>query len=220
MTHSAMAFFDVDETLIATKSMFEVMRFYLEKTEGEAGLMRYAKRLRLFRRLARVGVPRVAINRLYYLFWRGTSADAVAAIATEWVEQRKGEPTFFLAPAVAALTAHRQRGDRIVLVSGSFPAVLEPLSAQLGADELLCTRPRVTDGRFTGGVEQPMIGIHKTHAARQLMARAGISPAECAAYGDHLSDLSLLELVGHPGVVPNDPSLLAIAQTRNWRILT
>ncbi|WP_265283743.1 HAD family hydrolase [Verminephrobacter aporrectodeae] len=220
MTCPVVAFFDVDETLIASKSMFAVMRFYLEQTEGKAGLERFEVRLRCLRRLTAMGAPRVVINRLYYFFWRGTSANAVATAAAEWVVLRTTEPNFFLRPTVAALAMHRQRGDRIVLVSGSFPAVLEPLRIQLGADDLLCTRPRIVNGRLTGWVEQPMIGANKARAARYLMARGGINPLACAAYGDHLSDLPLLELVGHPGVVPHDPSLVAIARARNWRILT
>ena len=58
-----------------------------------------------------------------------------------------------------------------------------------------------------------MIGQAKADAAGELMARHRIDPRDCHAYGDHSSDLPLLEQVGHPVVVGGgDPALIRHAR--------
>lgn len=42
---------------------------------------------------------------------------------------------------------------------------------------------------------------------RQPAARSDVDPRDCSPYGHHLSDLSMLELVGHPVAVGGDGEL-------------
>ena len=75
-------------------------------------------------------------------------------------------------------------------------------------DAILCTRPLTADGRYTGEVETPVIGEGKRAAVRRALdERPDIDPADCYGYGDHVSDLPMLELVGHPVVVGGDSEL-------------
>lgn len=124
------------------------------------------------------------------------------------------------AATAAAMAAHRAAGDRVVLVTGSFRPVLDPLMADLGADLALCSEPVIDAlGRYTGDVPTPMIGRNKTAAVRSTMAALGVDPARCAAYGDHHTDLGMLQAVGHPRVIANDPALQAVAATAGWPVL-
>ena len=50
-----------------------------------------------------------------------------------------------------------------------------------------------------------MIGPAKGTAVSAAIAHFGFAAAECFCYGDHLSDLSMLSVVGHPHVVDSDP---------------
>lgn len=84
------AFFDVDETLINVKSMFSFLEFYLRKRgEPEATYGRLSAELR---HSAGLGVPRKDINRHYYRFYAGHSAQQLARAGREWftAEQEKG----------------------------------------------------------------------------------------------------------------------------------
>lgn len=212
------AFFDVDDTLIRPKSMFALLRFHLGQ-QGEEGDQRYAAIWAEISAMARRGVARAEINRHYYRLWAGASLSDVEAAGRAWFAAEMAGGNFFIAPAVKALRAHQAEGCVIALVSGSFPAALDPIAGWLGADHVLCTRPMAVAGRLTGDIAQPMIGPNKAEAAEALIGRLGSTAARCFAYGDHLSDLDLLDLVGMPGIVPHDPDLIAVATARNWKIL-
>jgi len=211
------AFFDVDETLTTTKSMFRFLEFYwraLGRPEQE-----FSATLTRFRKAAVAGLPREEANRAFYALFAGHRADEVMRQGEAWFAAELASPGLWNRPGLAAFRRHAAAGHRTVLVSGSFPPCLTPLARHLGADEVLCSEPEIEDGVYTGRVELPMIGAAKGDAAGRLMAAHGLDPAECHAYGDHLSDLPLLERVGHPVVVGDEPRLCAHARQNGWPVL-
>ncbi|POM26368.1 haloacid dehalogenase-like hydrolase [Actinomadura rubteroloni] len=206
------AFFDVDETLISIKSMFSFLEFHLRRRGEPSGTFeRIAASLRAS---AARGVPRDEINRSYYRFLAGERALALADAGRDWFDAR--DDRLFNPRTVEALRRHRAAGDRIVLLSGSFFPCLDPIAAAVGADWTLGTRPLLRHGRLTGEVLVPMIGAAKGHAARAAAVVVGVPRAACTAYGDHVSDLPLLESVGRPVVVGADPVLTAHARRNGW----
>jgi HAD superfamily hydrolase (TIGR01490 family) len=117
---------------------------------------------------------------------------------------------------LAALWRHAAAGDLTLLVSGSFPACLDPIARYVGADVVLCSLPEIRDGRYTGRIAVPMLGEAKAAAVRGAAAEHGVLLAESHAYGDHASDLPILDLVGHPVVVGDDPVLAGRARRDRW----
>jgi HAD superfamily hydrolase (TIGR01490 family) len=209
-TSRSIAFFDVDETLITVKSMFDFYDYY-------AQVSRIAPDLRHDpRALLGANIPREQANRRYYRVFAGTEAAEVAEIGRRWFAERLGGGGLFHDDVAAALAAHRGDGAWTVLVSGSFTACLEPIADHCGADRILCSEPEIRDGRYTGDVVRTMIGAAKRVAAQDLIAELGVDAADCFGYGDHISDLGLLELVGHPVVVGPNPELAEIARARGW----
>ncbi len=211
------AFFDVDETLISGKSMFSFLAFYLrERDEPPSVYERMAAELR---RRARKGAPREAVNRAYYRFYRGEPRDRIAASGRRWFAERAADPDFFHAGAVRELDRHRTAGADVVLLSGSFFACLDPVAEALGATVALGSEPLVRGGLLTGEVGRTMIGRAKGEAAAEFAASRGLSLPDSHGYGDHISDLALLEAVGHPHVVEGDPALREHAIARGWPVL-
>lgn len=208
------AFFDVDETLLTVKSMVTFYDYFLTET-CETGAEIHRKREAMGRILG-AGLPRAEANRVFYRAFAGHEADRVAGAGQRWFGSALDCGGLFHSDVVGALHGHRVAGTTTVLVSGSFPACLDPVRAHLGADLIVCTEPEVRDGRYTGQVRRPMIGEEKAAAARELIARAGVDPADCFAYGDHPSDLELLRVVGHPVVVGPDPQMAARAIREGW----
>ncbi|MGX1881265.1 HAD family hydrolase [Streptomyces sp. NPDC055287] len=210
-----LVFADVDETLINCKSMFEFLRFQLVAEHGPYGATEYARIRAELQQKADEGVPREEINRQYYSLFAGDSVAETHDLGARWYAERNAAG-LFIESTREALRAHRAAGAEIVLVSGSFAAVLTPVTEEVGAHHLLCTRPLVSGGRYTGEVEKPMIGAAKADAVRELLeARPWIDPADCYGYGDHASDLPMLDCVGHPVAVGNDPAMIAyIAERR------
>lgn len=203
-----LVFCDVDETLIDCKSMFEFLRFQLVRRHGAAGEERYQALAGELRRRSAEGAPREAVNRTYYRAYAGESAAEITALGREWFSLASADPGFFIGSTLAELNRHRALGAEVVLVSGSFAPCLEPIAAHVGAGHVLCTSPLVAGGRYTGEVLEPVIGEGKRAVVlRALAEHPGVSPRDCFAYGDHLSDLPMLDCVGSPRAVGDDPAV-------------
>ncbi|GAB1692431.1 HAD family hydrolase [Krasilnikovia sp. M28-CT-15] len=213
---SGAAFFDVDDTLITEKSIFRFLAFAL-RTHPD-GVAEYRRSVGMLRAMRVGGVPRETVNRAYYRLWRGRSVASVAAAGEAWFAEELRGGRLFHPPALEALRAHAARGQRIVLVSGSFPACLDPIARHVRADLVLCSRPASADGVYTGDVT-PMIGPAKATAVLTTAQRDGIDLTVSSAYGDHASDLPVLRLVGDPVVVGDDPVLMDSARQFGWRAL-
>jgi HAD superfamily hydrolase (TIGR01490 family) len=226
-----LALFDVDETLIEPKSMLSFLAF-LEREADAVPLVpgAIARFTAASARARALGASRSQLNRLYYELFGGAPAAAIVAAGARWYrETRQAYGERFFVPATrAALLAHAAAGAEIVLVSGSFAPCLDPLVAELAAAlgdavrlTVLSARLRIRAGIYTGNLRPPQtIGIGKRVAAAALARRRpGVELGRCHAYGDHISDLPLLELVGHPHVVPRCPELAAVARERGWPVL-
>ena len=218
MSPRRLAFFDVDGTLTTATTIFRFLRYYLA-AQGH-GPHVYAQRRQELKAMTAVGVPREATNRAYFTNFRDADAATVTRLARTWFEAELVRGGLLNGSAVDALRGHVSRGETVVLVSGSFPAVLWPLAEHLGVTDIWATLPEITDGRYTGHLlREPMIGTVKADAARLAASVHGASLTDCFAYGDHLSDLPILEAVGTPVVVAGDARLDEHARLRRWTVL-
>ena len=159
---------------------------------------------------------RASFNRAFYREYRGLPADDLR-------ERARAALSDFILPrvhhaAVRRIRAHRSRGDRVVLVTGALDFLVEPL-AHL-ADELVAARLVERRGAFTGELAEPPLSADgRASLAARLAAEHGVDLADCHAYGDSVSDLPLLELVGHPVAVNPDFRLAREARRRGWSTL-
>ena len=62
-------------------------------------------------------------------------------------------------------------------------------------------------------------GEGKVEAIRQIASWEGFDLSQCYAYSDSISDLPMLEAVGHPVAVNPDGRLNEIALSRGWPIV-
>lgn len=123
---------------------------------------------------------------------------------------------------LSRMRQHRAEGHRIVLVSSAPEPFLQIIAESLEADEAIGTRFALAAGRYTGDIVPPVcIGPHKASLTRERLAARGwaVDYAASYAYADSVTDLPLLELVGHPTAVHPDAALRRIALQRGWPIL-
>lgn len=213
------AFFDVDETLVSTKSMVAFLQYWLQHWEGDSSAFRQA--MAELRAQAESDTPRAELTRMYYRLFIGVPYADLLAAGREWYRQYRGLPDAFIGSALSALTWHQARGDLIVLVSGSFRGCLDPIAADLLADRVVCTEPIVDEaGLLTGEVRLPMVGTNKAIVVAQTIASLQLIPEDCYCYADHSSDLQMLSQVGHPRVVGEDPVLRQYARRHRWPVLS
>lgn len=213
------AFFDVDDTVIAVKSLLRFQEYWYETTGDAAGRAAYEADMADLRRS---DASWEILNRRFYRHFAGRSVAEVEARARAWFRQvEESTPNLFHGPVVDCLRRHQDAGEEAVFVSGSFPAVLRPVAARLGVRHILATTMAVADGRYTGEILAPQtIGAGKAAAVAEFLGRRGVRPEVCHAYGDDISDLALLEAVGHPTAVRGGRGLEALAAARGWRIIS
>lgn len=221
MKTSCFAFFDVDETLISLKSMFSFLDFYLYKTRGQqAGELVRKQAEDRMRAQVEQGVPRADINRSFWQGFKGYAQSDVRAAVLQWHSKVAQVQGYYIESAVQALREHQSNGVEPVFVSGSCSDILMPLAHDLNVNHVLANRLEVEDGIYTGFILSPQtIGEGKRIAVEQFLRAAQVDAEDCYGYGDHISDLPFLDLVGFPRVVAGNHDLIAIAHQRGWPVI-
>lgn len=209
------AFFDVDKTILAENSATLYLKaLYLR---GEVDWKDVVSNLgSYFRyRFNLLDLERWTANAM--IRFKGRS---VAAMERE-SEQLFGEfilPTIY-AESLELIEHHRKEGHVVALVSGATRLVTQPLAEHLGVEHSLYTHLEVKDGVFTGRVVQPIcFGEGKIYWLQQLIESEQVDLARSYFYTDSITDVPLLDLVGHPVVVNPDPLLYRKARRRRWPI--
>lgn len=122
--------------------------------------------------------------------------------------------------ARAAIAAHQKKGDTLVLLTSSSAYLSRPFVRDLALDDYLCSHFEVDGGRFTGRPRGVLcFGAGKVTHARAFLEQQGASLGESTFYTDSYSDLPMLEAVGAPVVVHPDMRLRRVARARGWPIV-
>ena len=84
----------------------------------------------------------------------------------------------------------------------------------------LGTVSEIVDGVYTGRLAEPFCyGPGKALAMEKVARHEGYDLSRSYAYTDSISDLPMLESVGHPVAVNPDRRLEAVARERGWPII-
>jgi len=214
------AFFDLDKTIIAKSSTLAFGRpFYQSGLLNRRAVLRSAYAQFVF---ALAGADEDQMDRM---------RDYITAMCTGWdvaqIREIVNETLHDIIDpivydeAVERIQQHKSAGQDVVIVSSSGEEVVGPIGAMVGADYVLATRMVVSDdGKYTREIERYVYGPEKAEAVRELAAERGYDLAASYAYSDSITDLPLLEEVGHPTAVNPDRALRKIAVERGWPILT
>lgn len=211
------AFFDLDKTVISKSSSLALSRpMYRAGLVSRSALLKgaYAQIIYLLvgadeKKMDRVKEGMLALTR----GWEKEQVEEVIRDALADVI----DPYIYL-EALDLMDLHRALGRRVFIVSSSPEEVVRPLASNLGSVDVLATRARIEDGRYTGELEFYCYGEAKAEAIRELAASEGIDLAGSYAYSDSMTDLPMLEAVGHPVAVNPDHALRKEAEQRGWQI--
>jgi HAD superfamily hydrolase (TIGR01490 family) len=212
------AFFDLDKTIISRSSSLALSRpMYRAGMVTRTQLLRgaYAQFVYLL-----VGADEKKMERL---------KEGILALTKGWdrsqVERLVREvileviDPYVYQEALDLMELHRSEGRGIYIVSSSPEEVVRPLARHFGISGVLATQAEVdADGRYTGELAYYCYGEDKANGIRALAERAGLELSGSFAYSDSITDLPMLEAVGHPVAVNPDKELRKIAEEHGWPV--
>ena len=97
--------------------------------------------------------------------------------------------------------------------------MVEPIGAMLGVDAVIATQLAISEGRYTGEIDFYAYAENKATAMVELADQRGYDLTRSFAYSDSITDVHMLEVVGHPHVVNPDKELRRLAVAREWPVL-
>ena len=211
------AFFDLDKTIISKSSSLALSRpMYRAGMVTRGQLLRGAYAQLVY---ALVGADEKKMDRL---------KEGMLALTKGWERSEVEElvrdvivdaiDPFVYKEALDLMALHRQERRRIYIVSSSPEEVVRPLARHFGVSGVIATRAKIEDGRYTGDLEFYSYGEQKAEAIRDLAERVGLDLSGSYAYTDSITDLPMLEAVGHPVAVNPDKDLRKVAEERGWDI--
>lgn len=211
-------FFDLDKTILAKSSAMAFTRpFYKGGLIGPADVVRSAYAQFVFLASGADHDQMESMREYMSKLVTGWDVETVRQIVAETLDEIV-DPMVY-AEALDLIAEHKAAGRDIVIISSSGTDVVEPIGERLGADIAIGTQLVIEDGTYTGEILFYAYGENKAEAARVLAAEHGYDLADCYAYSDSITDVPLLEAVGHPTAVNPDDSLRAIAVERDWPVL-
>ncbi|WNV91717.1 HAD-IB family hydrolase [Umezawaea sp. Da 62-37] len=213
------AFFDLDKTVIAKSSTLAFSRpFFQEGLINRRAVLKSAYAQFVFM-LAGADADQMDRMRSHITaLCEGWDVEQVRSIVDETLHDIV-DPLVYK-EATQLITDHKSEGHDVVVVSASGEELVAPIASMVGASHSVGTRMFVTGGRYSGEVDFYCAGENKAIAVKQLAQKHGYDLEDCFAYSDSVSDLPLLEVVGHPTVVNPDRALRKVAAQRGWPVLT
>lgn len=219
VTTRTAAFFDLDKTVIAKSSTLAFSRpFFNQGLLNRRAVLKssYAQFLFLMSGADHDQMDRM---RSYVTsLCAGWDVEQIKSIVNETLHDIV-DPLVF-AEAAELIADHRLCGRDVVVVSASGEEIVAPIARALGATHAMATRMVVEEGKYTGEIEFYCFGEGKAAAVRELASLEGYPMEHCYAYSDSITDLPMLEEVGHPCAVNPDRALRKEAAVRGWPVLS
>ena len=209
------AFFDLDKTVIAKSSALAFGRpLYRDGLISRRDVVKTTFAQLMFRVNGADEQQMSRIRDQVAELCKGWRVEQVRQIVNETLHELINP--YVYAEAAALILQHQDAGRDVVLVSTSGEELVRPIGELLGITDVIASRMVVEDGAYTGEVEYYAAGPAKAEAVRELAAERGYDLSTCYAYSDSISDLPLLETVGHPTAVNPDRGLRKAAAKRGW----
>jgi HAD superfamily hydrolase (TIGR01490 family) len=211
------AFFDLDKTIVARSSPLALGRsFFREGLISRSWLLKSLYAQLMFQLMGADEDKMEKMREQAAKMTEGWEVEKVRRVVGEVLEE--AITPLIYAEALDLLHDHRSAGRLICIVSTSPDEIVRPLADLVGADRHIASRPMVADGKYTGELEFYAYGTSKAEAMAEMAEKEGADLARSYAYSDSITDLPMLEAVGHPVAVNPDKELRKVAVEREWQM--
>jgi HAD superfamily hydrolase (TIGR01490 family) len=122
--------------------------------------------------------------------------------------------------ARAEIIFHKKNSAKVVILSSGINPICQEVSKSLEMDDILCSSLEVKDGYLTGRpLGQFCFGEEKVVRLNDYCNNNNVNPHHSWYYGDSVSDIPVLSIVGNPVCVNPGKNLKKAALQRGWKIL-
>jgi HAD superfamily hydrolase (TIGR01490 family) len=212
---SGIAFFDLDCTLLSIDSYRTLLKsFYLSNLSWRIFPFLYFSVLRKFRIISHLRFKEKSL--FPFLGWTN---DQIHTWGDNFFHK-------FLKQNICLsgsdkVKYHLSENHKVCIATGAPDIYLTPIKNIYGNIDIICTSLEYRNNIFTGRIIPPdCLGVGKLHYAESYAVSKKIDKSDCWFYSDHISDLPLLEWVGHPNVINPSSELMKIAIQQKWPILS
>jgi HAD superfamily hydrolase (TIGR01490 family) len=212
------AFFDLDKTIIAKSSALAFSKpFYAGGLINRRSVLRSAYAQFVFHLGGADHDQMEKMREFLSKMVTGWHVDTVREIIADTLHNIV-EPLVY-DEAVSLIEDHHLAGRDVIIVSASGSEMVEPIGELLGVDAVVASRLSTEEGRFTGEIDFYAYAENKAVAMQELAEQRGYDLSRSFAYSDSITDVHMLEVVGHPHAVNPDKELRRVAREREWPIL-
>ena len=215
---TAAAFFDLDRTLMAGSSAYHFGRAMYKA--GHMSRRQIARDAIDQVRFRLEGASDAAVNMLLARVQVAIEGHRVADLTRMTPDMLAGILPRVYPQMLDVVRSHQDAGRPCYIATAASQPAAEKLSQALVMEGAIGTRWEIEDGVYTGRLDGPFAyGEGKASALREFAAEHGIDLSQSWAYTDAVSDLPMLEAVGHPVAVNPDAGLAEVARDRGWDVL-
>ena len=213
---SSAAIFDLDRTLIAGSSASIVSRHLADAGISAGHDIPFADTLAEI--YERFGENWLMMQPAKYAGRSAAGWDV--SVVADACEKAAKEVAASLQPfAASVINEHRAAGRTLVLATTSPEPFVRPIMEALDFDDVVCTKWRSHQGKFTGELDGEFLwGRAKADGVVAWAEENNVKLAKSYAYSDSYFDSPLLDAVGHPVAVNPDLQLAATAVLKGWPI--
>jgi HAD superfamily hydrolase (TIGR01490 family) len=114
---------------------------------------------------------------------------------------------------------HKDKNAAIVILSSALLPICRKVADYLDLDDVICTELEVEGNCFTGRPSGKIcFGNEKLFRLKKYCEKINSKISDAWYYGDSISDLPVLTIVGYPVCINPDRQLMKKAREKNWII--
>lgn len=180
------AVFDFDGTITKKDTLLEFIRHSKGTLKFLKGFLLYSPLLVLMK--LHLYPNWKAKERVFTHFYKDVNIEDFRRMCKAFFEENKN---LVYTQAKERIQMHKEKGDRVVIVTASMEDWVRPFAKWLGADDVLGTQLEIVDGRLTGRfATKNCYGQEKVN--RLLESYPNRKNYTLVAYGDSRGDKELL----------------------------
>lgn len=209
--------FDVDGVIIRGQSQQLFLKYLLRKKV--ISLTYYINLIAwfMFYKMGFVKNPTSAMEFAYRVL-RGKSEEYLSELTKDFFSSDL--INHFYGESRELIQKHRENGSRIVLLSNAIGPIIKEVASYLKVEDFIATRLESNQGIFTGKIlGSPVFGKNKVEKIKNYIKFNKLEGYKTTGYGDHITDLDILNYVNEPVAVNPSPELLKIAGKNSWKVL-